>query len=68
MDSNKKIGELMTLLDMNDNLSNIKLTRLGEKNNNSIDERIKTLFDQLISGMYSSLIQEKEQWERWNRD
>ena len=65
MDSTEKMNELMTLLDMNNHLSNNGLTGIDVNVNDLLDDRIRIVSDQLISGKYTDTMQKNEKRVRW---
>ena len=67
MGNTEKISELMALLDMNDHLLNDELTGLRTKINALLDDKIRIISDQLISGKYTDTMQQSEKQGWWNR-
>jgi len=61
MDSNEKICELIELLNMNNELYHSELTGLSVKINNLLDDKIRMLSDQLLSGKYTEKNEKNEE-------
>ena len=64
MDNTEKINELIAALIMNQELYHSELTSLAAKVDSVFDDRIRMLSDQLISGVYTSSIQENKKVNR----